>query len=304
MKKGFVVLLAALLVCGLFFGCGKASDGAVSENMFGSANGALRDEADAGVITGTSQSTAGQPGANQANPNQKLVRKIWLDTETEDMDALLAGIGQRISELGGYVESRNVYNGSQYSGRRYRSGELTVRIPAEKLDSFVQHVSENSNITNNKETVDDITLTYVATESRITALETEEARLLELLAAAANMSDLLEIESRLTEVRTELEKVTSQLRIYENQVSYGTIYLTVSEVKEYTVVEEPETVWERIGVGFVESLKNLGEFFTELFVALVVGLPYLVLIGIVVTGLLLLIKLRRRKKGTKQDKAE
>lgn len=88
----------------------------------------------------------------------------------------------------------------------------------------------------------------MAITSRITALETEESRLLELLAAAANMSDLLEIESRLTEVRTELEKVKSQLRIYENQVSYGTIYLTVSEVKEYTVVEEPENSGDRFAL--------------------------------------------------------
>ena len=32
--------------------------------------------------------------------------------------------------------------------------------------------------------------------------------------------------------------------------------LTLSEVKEYTVVEEPETLWERIGTGFMNSLKG------------------------------------------------
>lgn len=304
MKKVFAVILAALLVCGLLFGCGKANDGAAAENMFGSANGALRDEAGEDAITDSAQSSTEQSSTVQVNPNQKLVRKIWLDTETEDMDALLVGITQRIAELGGYVESRNVYNGSQYNGRRYRSGELTIRIPAEQLDNFVQHVSENSNITNNKETADDITLSYVATESRITALETEEKRLLELLAGAETMADLLEIESRLTDVRTELEQVKSRLRLYDNQVSYGTIYLTVSEVKEYTVVEEPETVWERIGAGFMESLKTLGGFFTELFVTVVVGIPYLVLIGIVLTAVILLMKRRRKKKANKQETAE
>lgn len=304
MKKVFAIMLAALLVCALFFGCGKASDGAAMENMFGSANGALRDEASQDAITGSTQTSTAQDSTVQANPNQKLVRKIWLDTETENMDVLLGGITQRIAELGGYVESRNVYNGSRYSGHRYRSGELTIRIPAEQLDSFVQHVSDNSNITNNKETAEDITLSYVATESRIVALETEEKRLLELLAGAENMKDLLEIESRLTEVRTELEQVKSKLRLYDNQVGYGTIYLTVTEVKEYTVIEEPETVWERIGAGFMESLKTLGEFFTELFVAVVVGIPYLVLIGMVLTAVVLLIKHRRKKKATKQETAE
>ena len=39
---------------------------------------------------------------------------------------------------------------------------------------------------------------------------TEEQRLLELLAEAKDMDDLLQIEDRLTQVRTELEQVKSQ----------------------------------------------------------------------------------------------
>lgn len=300
MKKIIAVFLAALL-CITLFACAKASDEAITEDYY--AGSELMDEV-GGVNSSVSMQSTAQSPESTANPNQKLVRKVWLDTETENMDTLLEGAAQRITELGGYVESRNVYNGSQYSGRRYRHADLTVRIPADRLDQFVQHVSENSNVTNNKETADDITLSYVATQSRITALETEQTRLLELLASAQDMSDLLEIEQRLTEVRTELEKVTSQLRLYDNQVSYGTIYLAVSEVKEYTVVEEPETVWGRIAAGFVESLKNLGKFFTELFVTLVVGLPYLILAGILMTAVILILKNAKRKRKAKKESQE
>lgn len=312
MKRFLVVMLTCLLVCGLLFGCGSkaANDGAAPEYMLNGSSGTLKEDADYGAVTDTVrgesiQNSTTQNTTEQANPNQKLVRKLWLDAETEDMDILLGGVEEQIAKLGGYVESRQVNNGSIYSSRRYRSADLTIRIPAENLDSFVQHVSESSNITSNRETADDITLSYVATESRIKALETEETRLLDLLAAAKDMSDLLQIQDRLTDVRTELEQVRSTLRVYDNQVNYGTVYLTVNEVKEYTVTEEPETVWERIGTGFVESLKDLGNFFTELFVFVVVGLPYLVLIGIVLTALILLIRLRRRKKkASKQDQAK
>lgn len=289
MKKRLALILACLMVCLLAFGCAKANDSASMEKSDAGVGGTSNDGSS--VLTDSVQSSSAT-----VDPGQKLIRKVWLDAETEDMDSLLNGINQQVTDLGGYIESRNIYNGSQYSGYRYRSGSLTVRIPADKMDAFVQHVADNANITSNKETADDITLTYVATESRLTALQTEEARLLELLAEAKDMSDLLQIEGRLTEVRTELEQVKSQLQVYDNQVNYGTIYLDINEVKEYTVTEEPETVWERIGTGFMQSLKDLGSFFTEMFVFVVVGLPYLVILGVVVTAAILLIRWHRKKK--------
>ena len=296
MKKFLAITLALLMTVSFLAGCAKnnGASNELADGMMGGTGGSISQE--------SGMSKPGEGSTQTDLPqNQKLVRKIWLDAETEDLDALLSQIDQRIGELSGYVEEREVYNGSAYSGgRRYRNASLTVRIPAAQLDSFVSQVSEASNITSTNETTENITLSYIATQSRITALETEQTRLLELLAQAETMEDLLKIESRLTDVRTELEKVTSQLRLYDNMVDYGTIYLHLTEVVEFTVTEEPETVWDRIGSGFMRSLKDLGEFFTELFVFVVVGLPYFAIIGVVVAAVVLLIKFR--KKNRKQQK--
>ena len=138
------------------------------------------------------------------------------------------------------------------------------------------------------------------TESRLAALETEEERLLELLAQAETMSDLLEIESRLTDVRYELESAASQLRLYDNQIDYATIYLSIDEVLEYTPVEEPG-IWERITDGFADSLKGLGDGIVNLGVWIVVNSPYLVVYGLILAGVWVCIrKLRRRRKNKKQ----
>jgi hypothetical protein len=279
-------------------GCGaKANDSAAPEIGGALSDGVLKDES--ASLTGTADQDSIMP-----QTAQKLVRKVWLEAEIETMDPLLEDVSKRLTELEGYVESRNVYNGSQYGGKRYRSAELTLRIPADKLDQFISQVSEKANIVSNRETAEDITLTYVATESRVNALRTEQTRLMELLAEAKNMGDLLQIEDRLTQVRAELEKLESQLLVYENMVDYGTVYLTVREVTEYTVVDEPETVWERIKAGFVQSLQDLGDFFVELFVFVVVGLPYFVILGVVLTAVILLWRLARKKKKAKKETEE
>ena len=276
-------LILILLLLSLLAGCAKSMDMSPAEQYMPETTSAALSESDVNF-------------ENSTPVNQKLIRTVYLDAETEDLDALLSQISERITELSGYVESRDVYNGSSYNANRYRRADLVIRIPADRLDAFVDQVADNSNIVSNRETAEDVTLDYVATQSRIVALETEQARLLELLAQAKDMEDLLLIETRLTEVRTELERVTSQLRLYDNRVNYGTIHLNITEVRQYTVIEEPESVWQRIGKGFVKSLKGLWTILTEIFVFLIVALPYLLAIGAVATGVLLLIRYIKKKE--------
>ncbi len=277
------VIFAAIIA--LLVGCSAAPqtnmggmeiDKAPSDSLSGS----YGENADGSVLTG-----------------RKLIRKINMTAETEDMDTLLSQVYQRVNELGGYIESRNVQNGSNYSGMRTRYATLTVRIPAEKLDQFVQQVSGVSNIISTVETSDDVTLKYVATESRLKVLQAEEERLLEFLSKAGTVKEMLEIEARLTNVRAELESIASQLKVYDNLVDYGTVTLRVDEVKEYTVVEEEDpTLWERISDGFMNSLRALGKLMEGLVVLFFIVLPFLLPLAVVGGIILLIYKLRKRRR--------
>ena len=279
MKKLFALLLAVLMLTGILTACGAAT-------MDYAENGVAMDrvemEAPAeGIVGSTADSSTGS-GTQYAD--QKLIKTVDLQTETEDLDTLLAQLTEQIRALGGYIEYQNIYNGSNYSYRSSRSADLTVRIPADKLDGFVSQVEGYSNVISKTESVDDVTLQYVDIASRLAALETEQDRLLELMEQAENLSDLLTIEERLTEVRYQLESVASQLRVMDNQVSYATIELKINEVEVLTEVEEP-TVWERISTGFMKNLRALGNFLVNLFVWLVSCSPLL----LVLAGIALLI---------------
>ena len=203
---------------------------------------------------------------------------------------LMTDLDQTINKLGGYVEDQNIHNGSNYASRRYRNANLTVRIPDENVEKFTGDVSGMANVVSQNLRREDITLKYVATSSRVTALETEEARLLELLARAETMEDLLEIEARLTDVRYELENYASQLRLYDNQVDYATVYLSISEVQEYTPVEEP-TFFQRIKTTFSNALEGLGDGIVNVTVFFVGNSPYLLTFGVLI---LVIFKLRKR----------
>lgn len=246
-----------------------------------------------------------KPSAEENLPeNRKLVQKLWLNVETEDLDALLTNVQTQVAQLGGYIEAQNIQNGSSYSGYSRKTGTLTVRIPAKNLSQFTQHVDECSNVVSSNKTTEDVTLSYVATESRKKALEVEEERLFALMEKADNLSDLLVIEERLTQVRTELEQVISAMRVFDNQVDYATVYLSATQVTVYTEKEEPPvTVWDRMASGFMDSVEFICDAFVELSVLFVSMLPILLLLLVVfgVFGLVVWLIVRKILK-TRQKK--
>ena len=298
MKKFLSLTLAVLMVISLFTGCGGGS------NLADSAP-AMKEEVSMespmapskNMLTNGSGSMA---DTTVANTDQKLIKTVRMDVETEDLEALLPQINEKISALGGYVEEQELYNGSSYSSYRHRSANLTVRIPAKDLDRFVENIKGVSNVVTYNESTENVTLTYVATESRMKALEVEQDRLLELMEKAENLSDLLEIEARLTDVRYELENVTSQLRVLSNRVDYATIHLYISQVKVYTETEE-QTVWQRIGNGFKENLRDMGENLTDFFVWVVTYSPQLILWAAII---FVAVKVMRKKIAKRKAKKE
>ena len=285
-KKSLLALLMAMLLLLNLTACGGASK-----------NEMAMDYAPVAPMENSMITTDSASGTAVLPADRKLIRTVSIDAETEKLETLLAAVDETIGQLGGYVENREVYNGSTYASRRYRNASLTIRIPAEHADAFVEHVSGVSNVVSTNESIEDVTLTYVDTETRLKALETEQARLLELMERAETLSDLLEIESRLTDVNYELESVASRLKTLDNQVDYATVHLYISEVQEYTPVAE-KTPWQRIAEGFTDSLEGIAEGAVDLFVWVLANSPYLALFG--GAGFVLVTLLRKRKISVKK----
>lgn len=247
---------------------------------------------------------AAEEGGGQAPEVQetarKLIRNVNLEVETETFDDLLSTVRKRTELFGGYIEESYTYNGSSYSGNRLRNANLTIRIPAEHLDEFLENVAEVSNVISRNESVTDVTLQYVDMESHKKALLAEQERLLDLLTRAENIEDIISLEERLSEVRYQLESMESQLRVLENQVSYSTVYLYVNEVVKLTPVKE-QSAWEKISTGFVNSLYDVGNELEDFGIGFLIDLPYIIVWAVIIVLAVLILRLIlrrfRRKKA-------
>lgn len=247
-------------------------------------------------------------GAAVLRSERKLIKTVDMTVETKEFDLLMSTLEQQVNALGGYIENMDTYNGSAYSYyRSTRNASMTIRIPKDKLNGFLETVSDICNVVRRSENVEDVTLAYVDLESHKNALRTEQTRLLELLEKAESIEDILVIERRLSEVRYELESMESQLRTYDNKVDYSTVYLAVDEVEELTPVEE-ESAGERMVNGFRESLSDIGEGLKEFGIGFVIHIPYLVIWGMIAVVVFFavrgLCRKRKNRKAVKNGKNE
>ena len=69
---------------------------------------------------------------------------------------------------------------------------------------------------------------------------------------------------------------------------------------------EPESGWQRMGRGFIKSIKGVGNGLKEFFIWLVAAIPYLLLIGAIGAGIFLIIwgSVRRGRKKRAAKKTE
>ena len=231
--------------------------------------------------------------------DRKLIRTVRMQAETDDLNGVMSQLEQKIAQFGGYLQQKELYQGSTYRNTQHRNASLVIRIPAQDLNAFLAHLSGATHVISVSETVDDVTLHYIDVDSQLKALRVEEERLLAMMEKAENLADLLAIEKRLTQVQQEIQSVASQLKALDSQIEYATIHLSISEVVEYTPVQE-ETPWQQIGSGFMDSLSDIWTGIVAVFVFLVANSPRLVLLGGVAAVVILLIRRNNKRKKAKK----
>ncbi len=303
----------ALVTAVSLMGCGSSSmDCATTESadiMYTTSNdakGFYSEVAEEGYIK--TDSVTSTSTSSLENSGRKLIKEVTMTVETETFDEFLVEMERKINETGGYKEQYTV-NGN--GNNRY--AELTIRIPRAQLDAFLKVIEGVSNITYRHETVEDVTLQYVDLESHKKMLYTEQERLLEFMSKATEIEDVITLESRLTEVQYQIERMESQLRTFNNQIEYSTVYLDVHEVVRITP-QEPKGMWERITTGFSEDLYEVGEDIKDGFVDFVIHIPsmlvsligfaFYILIAVLIVKVILKVITKTTKKGTATDKKQ
>lgn len=294
-------ILVAFVILLTFGACGskqtRIDGGAESVKDFSDVNlyaenGILDESASKAAASPAGQTTEKKP---EYVGNRKIIRNADLNLSTEKYSQTLKAIEKATADLGGYIESSHE---TKYDSYAYTS--MTVRIPTEKLDEFLGKMDGVATVTSKSITSEDITSSYIDTESHLKALRTEQDTLLELLSQANGLSEILEIQDRLTSVRSQIEYYQSLMNTYDNELEYSTVSIDVNEVKHEIV--SGEGFWAKIGLGLKESLYNVGMGIANFFSWIVIHIPYLLILAVVLFAFCAIIKKLIAKRKTKKEK--
>ena len=227
-------------------------------------------------------------GGLNGDYDRKIIRTVTMSCETKAYDDAVTVIMTALNTHGGYVEASNT-TGTGYEDVKHseRRATYTLRVPAEKLDAFLEtlRTDEGIRILSQNATSSEITATYYDTVSRLETLKAEKASLTAMLEGFTDykdISNMLKVQERLYNVIEEIEALQTKLNLYDGQVAMSTVHLTLREVIVYTEVVDPDpTFGQRVKEAFVESWTDFGRGWQNFFVWFIEAFPtLLVVVGI------------------------
>jgi Domain of unknown function (DUF4349) len=238
---------------------------------------------------GTSNNGSRTATYDVSRPDLLIIKTGNLSLQVKDIDAGLADASAKIGALGGYVA------GSDRKGDGDQTvATATYRIPAASWDSALVALRGLADKVLAEQTQSqDVTGDVVDLGARITNLQATEAALQAIMARATKISDVLDVQTQLTDVRGQIEQLSTQRKHLQDQAGYSTLTVAFSlkpppPVEKATKNFDPGSEVDKATASLVDVLQALataGIWFG------IVWLP--ILLALAVIGGIVLLVLRR-----------
>lgn len=244
------------------------------------------------------QTTASSNGA--AVPERLIIREGNLTVVVEDTVTTRERITDIVAELAG--EGAYVVTASE-SGRgenRQPYINIVIRVPVGEFDTVMDQIADMAvRVDERYENAQDVTDEYVDLEGRIEAMEISIERLKELMQDADFTEDLLNAEEQLSRREAELEAYKGRLNYLAESAALSRINISLTP---YELSEPIDTSWKpaetfrRAVEDLLMGMQNFADFMIYFGISF---LPWLVFFGLIIWGVVALVRRRRRNKAAK-----
>lgn len=326
-KSILAILIATLLVLAVFTGCAASSKMAAADTA-SAPNGYYDSKQEAAAAetpmeapaepeeefaydtvatteAGSGAAETPEPDDSVADYTAKIIYTASVSIETTEFDKEVAALESQVQKIGGFVESSNVTGDTQYNSDGTTSivnrwAYYTVRIPCEQFEAFLHETEGFGNVISTSRDAQNVTSAYTDYEARLSSLNTQEERLLDMLSKSEDVETLIALEQRLSDVRYEIESIERSLRNYDMQIRYSTVELDLREVEVYTpTVPVRRTFGQKLSDSLSDGWTGFARGMQNVILGLASALPALVLLAVIVIVVIVLVKNARKKRRAK-----
>ncbi|MFP3511198.1 DUF4349 domain-containing protein [Peribacillus sp. SIMBA_075] len=265
-----------ILIFGLFLFLGACSSNDKEESLPKSQEEKAESKMDSSL---SGEQASDKKAEKEAATNDRMViHQAQLQLKVKNLEKTQMKIERKANEYGGYIVESNVYREDE----ERVEGTITVRIPEARFQDFlVVTEGQASEVAGRNVTGQDVTEQYVDLKARLKSKRAVEERLLAFMQDAKKTEDLLKISSDLAAVQEEIEQLTGQMKYLENQTSYSTVTITLSQ--ERIVVPGIDNAkldtWERTKKQLATSANLLLKAGSGIIVFIIGNLPILIVLG-------------------------
>lgn len=255
-------------------------------------------DAGMGMQRDMSLSVGGDINAETSNTDVKVnvderkkIKTAYITITVENFEQAVENIRTEVESNSGYVENFNSYVYLENNDESLKAGNITLRMDKDNYEQMKIYVKSMGEVTYEDENVNDITSQYIDTEGRLKAKRVEEERLLELLKSAENIQDIIAIEERLGNIRSDIESYQSTIDNWDKLVDLSTISVELKEEEPATVGTISPDFGTKVRESFIGSVNTLVRGFQSIILGLVsISLPLLVIAGVVSVTAIIIIK--------------
>lgn len=155
--------------------------------------------------------------------DRKVIRTARMELRADDPAAVAAAATQLTAQSGGFVASSNATG----VGDAIERVDMRLRVPAERFEGVLGELRDDGEVLVEALQGQDVTDEYIDLDARLRSQKALEERLLGILGNTTVVKDLLDVEAKLVDVRTQIERIEGQLRAMNDRVSFATIELSV-----------------------------------------------------------------------------
>jgi hypothetical protein len=197
-------------------------------------------------------------GDRDATPTPPMIlRTAQIVVIAQNLDKARAGVDEIVQRYGGYLGDLNATAPSDGP----RKLTATLRIPAGQLDAALAEVKKLGRVESESQSGQDVTAQYVDLEARLSNARNTERRLIDLLnQRTGKLSDVLEVETEVSRVREEVERMEGERRLMAKQVEFATVTATLSEEYKAPARALPDSLGTRFRNAAVEGYQSVVDF--------------------------------------------